>query len=263
MLNLSDLSKIRLYSILFCSRINIALKKGLREENNLNLISNSTLKMEIISFGDIHEHLNNLEPLKNELKNADLIILTGDLTNYNGRKEAEEVIECIEKYNENILAQLGNLDQPDVNDYLTEKNINLHRNGFIRSDIGIFGVGGSNPTPFNTPTEFSENEIERFLLEGFEKVKDAKFKILVPHMPPKDTKLDMITAGAHVGSQSVRDFIFKQRPDIVISGHIHEARGTDKIEDITICNAGMFCEGGYIKITKKSTGLSAELKVLT
>ena len=167
--------------------------------------------MKIISFGDIHEDLNNLTLLKNEMESADLVIVTGDLTNFNGRKEAERVIDEIMKYNENVLAQLGNLDQPEVNDYLTEKGINLHRNGFIRDDIGIFGVGGSNLTPFNTPTEFSEDEIETFLLEGIDKVKDAKFKIMVPHMPPKDTKIDIITAGAHAGSQSVSNFIFKHK----------------------------------------------------
>ena len=128
--------------------------------------------MKIISFGDIHEDYSNLIPLKNELENADLVIVTGDLTNFNGRKEAEKVIEEIMKYNKNILAQLGNLDQPEVNDYLTERGINLHRNGFIRDDIGIFGVGGSNLTPFNTPTEFSEDEIETFLLDGIAKVKE-------------------------------------------------------------------------------------------
>ena len=218
--------------------------------------------MKIVSLGDIHEDSGNLSLLKNELESADLVIATGDLTNYNGKKEAEKVIEEITKYNENILAQLGNLDQPEVNDFLDEKGINLHRNGFIRDDIGIFGVGGSNITPFNTPTEFSEDKIEAFLLEGLEKVKDAKFKIMVPHMPPKDTKLDVITAGAHVGSQSVRGFILKHKPDIVLSGHIHEARGTDKLEDTLIFNAGMFREGGYVMITKQSEGISAELKVL-
>jgi len=219
--------------------------------------------MKIISFGDIHEDLNNLTLLKNELESADLVIVTGDLTNFNGRKEAERVIDEIMKYNENVLAQLGNLDQAEVNDYLTEKGINLHRNGFIRDDIGIFGVGGSNLTPFNTPTEFSEDEIETFLLEGIDKVKDAKFKIMVPHMPPKDTKIDIITAGAHVGSQSVRDFILKHKPDITLSGHIHEARGSDTIENTLAFNAGMFREGGYVVITKTSDGLSAELKVLS
>jgi Icc-related predicted phosphoesterase len=219
--------------------------------------------MKIISFGDIHEDFSNLIPLKDELENADLVIVTGDLTNFNGRKEAEKVIDEIMKYNENILAQLGNLDQPEVNDYLTEKGINLHRNGFIKDDIGIFGVGGSNPTPFNTPTEFSEDEIETFLLDGIDKVKGAKFKIMVPHMPPKDTKLDIISAGVHVGSQSVRDFILKYKPDIALSGHIHEARGSDKIENTVAFNAGMFREGGYVIITKTPEGLSAELKVLS
>jgi hypothetical protein len=219
--------------------------------------------MKIISFGDIHEDLNNLTLLKNEMESADLVIVTGDLTNFNGRKEAERVIDEIMKYNENVLAQLGNLDQAEVNDYLTEKSINLHRNGFIRDDIGIFGVGGSNLTPFNTPTEFSEDEIETFLLEGIDKVKDAKFKIMVPHMPPKDTKIDIITAGAHVGSQSVRDFILKHKPDIALSGHIHEARGRDTIENTLAFNAGMFREGGYVVITKTPEGLSAELKVLS
>jgi Icc-related predicted phosphoesterase len=219
--------------------------------------------MKIISFGDIHEDYSNLIPLKNELENADLVIVTGDLTNFNGRKEAEKVIEAIMKYNENILAQLGNLDLPEVNDYLTEKGINLHRNGFIRDDVGIFGVGGSNPTPFNTPTEFSEVEIETFLHEGIDKVKDTKFKIMVPHMPPKDTKIDIISTGAHVGSQSVRDFILKHKPDISLSGHIHEARGRDKIENTIVFNAGMFREGGYVVITKTPEGLSADLKVLT
>ena len=219
--------------------------------------------MKIISFGDIHEDYSNLIPLRDELENADLVIVTGDLTNFNGRKEAEKVIEEIMKYNKNILAQLGNLDQPEVNDYLTERGINLHRNGFIRDDIGIFGVGGSNLTPFNTPTEFSEDEIETFLLDGIAKVRNAKYKIMVPHMPPKDTKLDIISAGAHVGSQSVRDFILKYKPDISLSGHIHEARGSDTIGNTVVFNAGMFREGGYVIITKQSGGLSSELKVLS
>ncbi len=219
--------------------------------------------MKIISFGDIHEDLNNLTLLKDELESADLVIVTGDLTNSNGRKEAERVIEEIMKYNKNILAQLGNLDQPGVNDYLTEKGINLHRNGFIMDGVGIFGVGGSNPTPFNTPTEFSEDEIETFLLDGLDKAKDTTLKIMVPHMPPKDTKLDIISAGVHVGSQSVRNFIVKYKPDIVLSGHIHEARGSDTIENTLAFNAGMFREGGYVVITKMPEGLSAELKVMS
>ncbi len=219
--------------------------------------------MKIVSFGDIHEDISNLKPLKNELETADVIIISGDLTNYNGIREAKKVIEGIMKYNKNVLAQLGNLDKFEVDDYLTEKGINLHRNGYIRDGIGIFGVGGSNPTPFRTPTEFTEGEIEAFLLEGFEKVKETRFKIMVPHMPPNGTRIDVIRNGAHVGSHSVRDFITKYKPDISVSGHIHEARGDDKIGNTLLFNAGMFREGGYIKIVKQSESLVAELKMLT
>ncbi len=219
--------------------------------------------MKIVSFGDIHEDISNLKRLKDELETADVIIISGDLTNYNGRKEAKKVIEGIMKYNKNVLAQLGNLDKFEVNDYLTEKDINLHRNGYIKDGIGIFGVGGSNPTPFKTPTEFSEDEIEAFLLEGFEKVKEARFKIMVPHVPPNGTKIDMIGNGAHVGSHSVRDFIKKHKPDISISGHIHEARGNDKMGNTLLFNAGIFRDGGYVKIVKQSENLVAELKMLT
>ena len=62
--------------------------------------------MKIVSFGDIHEDISNLEPLKDELENADLVIITGDLTNYNGREEAEKVIEGIEKYNEEYISSI-------------------------------------------------------------------------------------------------------------------------------------------------------------
>ena len=219
--------------------------------------------MKIISFGDIHEDLSTLKFMKNELETADLIIITGDLTNYHGRKEAQKVIEEIMEFNQNILAQFGNLDTSDVNDYLSEKNINLHGNGHIINEIGIFGVGGSNPTPFQTPTEFSESEIEAFLRIGFEKVRSAKWKIMVPHAPPKGTNIDVIGNGTHVGSLSVRDFIIRYKPDISLSGHIHEARGSHKLGNTLLFNAGMYREGGYVKIEKRSDDLIAELKVLT
>lgn len=204
--------------------------------------------MKIISFGDIHEDTKNLERISSELQSADIIIISGDLTNYHGRREAETVIKDVRRYNSSILAQLGNLDQKEVDDYFISEKINLHGNGYIFDDVGIFGVGGSNPTPFNTPTEFSEEEINEFLVKGYEKVRDSRIKIMVPHMPPKDTKVDRVLAGLHVGSKRVREFIIRYKPDICITGHIHEARGEDRIGETRIFNAGMFKNGGYIEI---------------
>ena len=216
--------------------------------------------MKIISFGDIHEDTSNLIKIKSELGNADLIVISGDLTNYHGKVEAKKVLESIKKYNKHMLAQYGNLDQPEVNEYLTGEGINLHGNGYIFGDVGIFGCGGSTPTPFNTPSEISEADIEQFLTNGYNKVKDARWKIMVCHTPPKDTAIDVVRSGLHVGSSVVRNFIEKFKPDVCISGHIHESRGKDKVGDTIVLNAGMFRDGWYIEVLIDKGVLSAVLK---
>ncbi len=216
--------------------------------------------MKIISFGDVHEDTNNLIKIKSELENADLIVISGDLTNYHGKVEAKKVLESIKRYNKRLLAQYGNLDQPEVNEYLTGEGINLHGNGYVFGDVGIFGCGGSSPTPFNTPSEITESDIKKYLTHGYSKVKDAKWKIMVCHTPPKDTVIDIIRSGIHVGSSTVRDFIVQYKPDVCISGHIHESRGKDKVGDTIVLNAGMFRDGWYIEVAIDKGGLSAELK---
>ncbi|MGR3218283.1 MAG: metallophosphoesterase, partial [Candidatus Anammoxibacter sp.] len=195
--------------------------------------------MNIISFGDIHEDTKNLNKLSEALQVADILIISGDLTNYHGKASAETVINSIRKYNNKILAQPGNLDLSEVGDYLTSEKINLHGNGYVFKDVGIFGVGGSNQTPFNTPTEYSEEEIKEFLYAGYKKIEECAIKIMVPHMPPNNTNVDKVASGMHVGSKSVREFIEEYKPDICICGHIHEAMGEDFIGKTKVINAGM------------------------
>ena len=219
--------------------------------------------MKIISFGDIHEDTSNLVKIKSVLEKADLIVVSGDLTNYHGIVEAKKVLDSIKKYNKHLLAQYGNLDQPEVDGYLTSEGINLHGNGYVFGDVGIFGCGASSPTPFNTPSEISESDIEKYLVNGYIKVKDAKWKIMVCHTHPKDTAIDVIRSGLHVGSSVVRDFIVQYKPDVCISGHIHESRGKDKVGDTIVLNAGMFRDGWYIEVMIDKKGVSAMLKSVT
>ena len=110
--------------------------------------------MRIIAFGDIHMNLTRLVDIP-ALKSADLLILTGDLTHFGGQTDAEQVLTTIRANNPNILALAGNLDQPEVSRYLQDIRVSLHGNGSMYGNLGIFGVGGSNRTPFGTPNEFS------------------------------------------------------------------------------------------------------------
>ena len=78
--------------------------------------------------------------------------------------------------------------------------------------------------------------------------------------PPKDTVIDVLRSGMHVGSQTVRDFVLKYKPHVCISGHIHESRGKDKVGDTIVLNAGMFRDGWYIEINIDKGGITATLK---
>ena len=218
--------------------------------------------MAIIAIGDIHEELKYKELIKDEILDASAVIITGDLTQFGGIKEAAEVLTAFRQLNPNILALAGNLDHPDVEQYFAGIDISLHGRGRMLDDIGFFGVGGCNPSPFNTPNELEEVEIARLLEKGYEEIKDAPYKIMVPHMPPYNSRMDIIHSGIHVGSHSVRQFIEKNQPDICLTGHIHEAVGDGHIGITHILNPGPFGEGGYVKIENDGNKLRAELRFL-
>ncbi len=210
--------------------------------------------MKIIAFGDIHMEYAALNDIPG-LADADLIIVTGDFTNFGGKNEAATVLKAIRDINSKVIGVLGNLDHPSVGDYLSEEGINLHGRGIIvQEEIGIFGVGGSNATPFNTPTEFSEDELSQTIYKGYKMVKKAPVKILVSHTPPKDTKTDRISSGVNVGSSAVREFIEKEQPDFCLTGHIHESRAEDRIGKTLILNPGMLKDPGWIEITRQKNG---------
>ena len=224
--------------------------------------------MKIIAISDIHMDLSNLPKIYDEVSSADLLIVTGDFTNYGGKREALNILEPLKKVNPNILAVHGNLDKPEVLELLEEEGISIHGKGVVLKNglVGIFGVGGSNKTPFNTPSEYSEAEIKQLLMQGYTQVKDAKIKIMVPHMPPANTKLDVIKGGMHVGSEAVRSFITTYSPNLVLTGHIHEARGEDSIGLTKIINIGPFREGGYVYTEIQESDpptLTATLKIIS
>jgi len=217
--------------------------------------------MRIVAFGDIHEHLHTIGKIEG-VCDASLVIITGDLTTRGGIEEARGVIELVRQYNPNIYALAGNMDRREVESFLADEGISLHGRGYVVEEkIGIFGVGGSNPTPFHTPNELAEDEIAAFILQGYREVKDAAFKILISHAPPANTKVDRVAGGRHAGSKAVREFIETYQPDLCLTGHIHEARGEDLIGETPVINPGMLKNGGYVEINIENNALKAALKL--
>ena len=218
--------------------------------------------MRIVSFGDIHMALPIIERLSPELRAADLVILSGDLTNFGGRDDAAQVLAATHRHARNVLAVSGNLDQLDVIDFLHDEGVSLHGESRNLGALGIFGCGGSNPTPFHTPTELSDEEIGLLLARGYAGVADAPHVLMVCHTPPAHTATDRISSGQHVGSPTVRAFIEEHQPEVCITGHIHESAGVDRIGRTVVVNAGAFRAGGYIVVEANADGLRAELRRL-
>lgn len=216
--------------------------------------------MLIVSFGDIH-----MEPgkAKNipELKDADLVVITGDTTNRGNDSDAMEALAPITAINPKIKILFGNMDKSSVETMFIEKGINLHAKGFlIEHDTGIIGLGGSTPTPFDTPSEFQDSDLKDCLEKAYDEVNGAKRIILFTHTPPFSTSLDKIHGGLHGGSQAVRNFIQTNQPDICICGHIHEAIGEEYMGKTHAINPGMLSNGGYAVIEITKDDISACLK---
>lgn len=203
---------------------------------------------------------------------ADLVLLTGDLTNFGSHREARQVLDEIMAVNPSVLAQFGNLDRPEINEYLEDLGINMHGQGRLFQDrLCIVGIGGSNPTPFATPSEFSEEELLLVGSGAYRKGLDAVTAIehhrgrkvpvlLVSHAPPVDTRVDRIYDGRHVGSAAIRRIIETYQPDLCVTGHIHEAKGSDTIGLTTVLNPGTLRSGGWIEIRLNHSTLNATLQ---
>lgn len=227
--------------------------------------------MRLIGCGDIHMTPGNLAKI-DTIKDADLLIVNGDLTNYGKQGDAKAVLDQIMAVIPWLKAQVGNLDHFEINDYLESLDINLHAQATIfKGAVCLVGLGGSNPTPFKTPTEFSENELKSFARQGFSQAKELLGlaeqlhnhhipTIFISHTPPINTSVDKIGSGVHVGSAAVREAIEQYQPDLCLCGHIHEAAGMDTIGKTPIFNPGMVSKGGYIDIHIDHSTVTATLQ---
>ena len=200
--------------------------------------------MVIITLTDIHSHAAAVSALGKQLRSADLILLSGDITHFGHKKEMAGMIGLIRSFNPSVFAVSGNCDYPDTEEFLTEEKIGL--NCLTREFMGLsfYGLSGSLPCPGKTPHEYSEEEFEVFLrdLPSFSRLP----QIMVSHQPPYGTLNDQVAPGVNVGSKSIRRFIEVNQPLICFSGHIHEGVGIDHIGKTAIVNPGPAGRGSYV-----------------
>ncbi len=208
-----------------------------------------TRNLKLIAFTDIHGSFERVDRIISAARDVNGIIIGGDLTTYGTPEEGEKAIRMFQNSGLPVFAVAGNLDSPDFDRKHEDLGVSINAKGRLLGETGIFGVSASPFTPMHTPYEISEEEISRRAEQGWNDVSAARWTIFVPHAPPRGTKLDRITLGMHVGSTAVRAFIEEHQPDVVVCGHIHEARGVDAIGKTKIVNCGPAGKGYHAVIT--------------
>lgn len=218
-----------------------------------------------IAVGDIHESTDLLASLPGAAR-AEGIIITGDMTNRGGPEQVGRVLAAAQAVNPNVLAQVGNMDLPLVDQHLTALGLNMHRQArWLAPGLALMGVGYSNPTPFGTPSEAGEEELAAWLAEARGKAlslpgaKPGDALLAVIHTPPKGTGLDRLPSGASVGSAAVREFLLSAQPDVCVCGHIHEAAGEERLGKTHVLNPGMLADGGFVRLDYENGRLTARL----
>ncbi len=119
-----------------------------------------------------------------------------------------------------------------------------------------------NPTPWSTPREMDERDLEKYLEKLVSKLRDPRTSILNSHCPPHGTHLDLapkldknlrpVFVGGmpeyvHVGSKAVRKIIERHKFLAGLHGHIHESGGMDRLGNTVVLNPGSEYSEGVLK----------------
>ena len=189
---------------------------------------------------------------------VDVLLLGGDITDFSTPNIAEQLVQRAQDRCGTVLAVSGNCDSKEIDTRLVELGVSLHSRGVVHQDIGFYGVSAMPPWTGNM-YELTEAEMAEALRAGQGQLTECRKEVVLSHTPPRDTCLDATRTGQHVGSVSVREFIERSRPALVICGHIHESRGIDSIGPTTIVNCGPAYRGQYA-VAEVGTEVNAHLR---
>ena len=177
--------------------------------------------MKILLFSDIHQDLRALHKLM--ATPADIYISAGDLATWS--RGLDDCGRIMQPHGEKVWVLPGNHESAEQSARFCVAFgfRNFHHQAWRAGDYWIGGLGYSNPTPFNTPGEYTEEELAG-KLDEFAKLSPL---VLVCHAPPLGTDLDRIGSGRHGGSRSVKTFLERHAPEYFFCGHIHECAGVE------------------------------------
>ena len=168
----------------------------------------------------------------------ELVVFLGDFVNSGDLDFVREVLRDLRESAPHCYVIPGNWDPRDALPLIDKEAFDglrhLHKTNAALGGYIFAGLGGSTPTPVKTtPLEMPDDVLAGPLPE----LQPADIWLL--HQPLKGHR-DRVASGAHVGSDELKRVYREQDepPLLVLSGHIHEARGFENNGPTTFVNPG-------------------------
>jgi len=176
------------------------------------------------------------------------------------------LIERVDTRKVIAVAMPGNDDSPDIDELIKsyqDKGV-VYPLDRVVDIMGheLVSLAHVTPTPWDTPREMTEEQLEKEIDKLMKKVKNPRQAIFNFHVPPYGTSLDMapeLTKDlrvksdmgqiylSHVGSKAVRAALEKYQPLLGLHGHIHESDALERLGETVIINPGSEYEKGILR----------------
>jgi Icc-related predicted phosphoesterase len=160
----------------------------------------------------------------------------------------------------------GNDDPPQIGDLLRKSDRVINPEGTV-TEVGgheMISTGWSNPTPWRTYRECTEEELHDQIDRMAASLKNPAGCIFNLHVPPYNSTLDsapkldenmrmVVDPGSGgptmipVGSTAVREAIEKHQPMLGLHGHVHESAGHVTIGRTLCLNPGSEYNSGMVR----------------
>lgn len=191
--------------------------------------------MKLLLFSDLHCDTQAADRLVAQATQVDVVVGAGDFGNI--RRGLHLTIDLLRQITKPTVLVAGNSES-------TAELVAacqgwpmahvLHGSGVVIDGVSFYGIGGGIPvTPFGAWSyDFSEAEAEVLLTDC------PPGGVLVSHSPPQGA-VDLSSRGQHIGSTAIRAAVERQKPQLVVCGHIHGSAGQQAtIGKTVVINAG-------------------------
>ena len=191
--------------------------------------------MKILAFVDLHGRRTTLKKIvaRANKDDIDMVVNAGDLTIFGDKLNS--IARELSKIKKPIIMLPYNHETDEEIKNICKKYpqmIYLQKKWLRKKNYLFMGYGGGGFT-------FIDKKFEKLAVQFKKLIKKGDRVILISHAPPYNTKLDILENGEHCGNKSIRKFIDKEKPNLVICGHIHPcANKKQKIGKSLIINPG-------------------------